>query len=89
VIEVPEFVRGEAGFTIKLNQLAEAVRELQAANQPSTADSSLPFNPNDNDVDEVNDYLEQAAAEERERVLKLESEGKARKGILAGPHSDL
>lgn len=34
MIEVPEFVRGEAGFTIKLNQLAEAVRELQVNEKP-------------------------------------------------------
>jgi outer membrane murein-binding lipoprotein Lpp len=29
--EVPTFVRGEPGFAAKLNQLAEAVRELQKA----------------------------------------------------------
>jgi hypothetical protein len=29
VIEVPTFVKGEPGFAAKLNQLADAVRELQ------------------------------------------------------------
>ncbi|WP_037161057.1 hypothetical protein [Rhodococcoides fascians] len=31
--EVPTFVKGEPGFTAKLNQLADAVRELQKADE--------------------------------------------------------
>lgn len=31
MIEVPKFTKGEPGFTAKLNELADAVRELQAA----------------------------------------------------------
>lgn len=33
MIEVPKFVKGEPGFTAKLNALADAVRELQAAEE--------------------------------------------------------
>lgn len=39
MIEVPEFTRGEPGFTEKLNQLAEAVRELQSV-KPATKTST-------------------------------------------------
>lgn len=35
--EVPRFTKGEPGFTDKLNQLADAVRELQEAAKPKTA----------------------------------------------------
>lgn len=33
MIEVPKFTKGELGFTAKLNELADAVRELQAAEE--------------------------------------------------------
>lgn len=47
------------------------------------------FDPSEHTVDEVNDHLGHADDTERERVLQAESEGKARQGILTGPHSDL
>lgn len=37
MIEVPKFVKGEPGFTAKLNELADAVRELQAAEEKPAA----------------------------------------------------
>lgn len=36
MIEVPTFVKGEPGFAAKLNQLAEAVRELQGGDDLSS-----------------------------------------------------
>lgn len=47
------------------------------------------FDPAQHNMDEVNEHLEHADDAERERVLQAESEGKARQGILTGPHSDL
>lgn len=52
-------------------------------------DASGPFDPAEHGVDEVNDHLAAADQDERERVLQAESEGKARRGILQGPHADL
>lgn len=49
----------------------------------------IAFDPSDYDVDEVNDRLANADHATREAVLQAEAEGKARKGILSGPHSDL
>lgn len=40
------------------------------------------FDPADATVEEVLAYLDEAAAEERERVLAAEKAGQARKGIL-------
>ncbi|MBM4497537.1 hypothetical protein MWT96_20785 [Prescottella equi] len=48
----------------------------------------IAFDPTGHDVDEVNAYLDGADAAERERVLQAEADGKARKGILSGPHAD-
>lgn len=43
MIEVPKFVRGEDGFTKKLNQLADAVRELQGQEEkPAPAKKAAP-----------------------------------------------
>lgn len=46
-------------------------------------DAVTQFDPAEANVDEVNEYLAGADAEERERVLALEAEGKNRKGIKA------
>ncbi|NKV28219.1 hypothetical protein GS921_00285 [Rhodococcus hoagii] len=90
MIEVPEFKTGEPGFTKKLNQLADAVRELQqtGSSPARPVGDGDDFDPADFDVDEVNAYLDGADAAERERVLQAEADGKARKGILSGPHAD-
>lgn len=45
------------------------------------------FDPAGHTADEVNDYLAAADADERERVLAAEYDGKARKGVLEGPHA--
>lgn len=50
MIEVPEFIRGEAGFTIKLNQLAEAVRELQVNEKPVAKRPSAKVKPETTDA---------------------------------------
>jgi hypothetical protein len=40
------------------------------------------FDPEPHTVDEVNEYLTYATVEERDRVLELEKNGKARVGIV-------
>lgn len=40
------------------------------------------FDPAEHTVAEVNDYLDRADDDERERVLALERDGQARKGVL-------
>lgn len=50
---------------------------------------SGPFDPAEHTVAQVNAYLADADRGERERVLQAEAEGRARRGILSGPHSDL
>ncbi|MBM4686481.1 hypothetical protein GS532_22720 [Rhodococcus hoagii] len=71
VIEVPEFKTGEPGFTKKLNQLADAVRELQqtGSSPARPVGDGDDFDPADFDVDEVNDYLADADDAERARIL--------------------
>jgi hypothetical protein len=44
------------------------------------------FDPSKQTSDEVNQYLATAPAEERERVLKAEKGGHARKAVVEGPH---
>lgn len=44
------------------------------------------YDPGKHNVDEVNAYLALAADAERQRVLDVEGAGKARKGVLEGPH---
>ncbi|WP_432679341.1 hypothetical protein ACRAJ3_11430 [Rhodococcus pyridinivorans] len=90
-VEVPRFVKGEPGFTAKLNQLGDAVRQLQDAmlklvGNPDVGDKATgdAFNPSEHDVDEVNDYLATVEdSDELNRVLEAEKAGKARKGILS------
>ena len=48
-----------------------------------------PFDPAEHTVAQVNAYLADAGRGERERVLQAEAEGRARRGVLSGPHSDL
>lgn len=48
-----------------------------------------PFQPADHTVDQVNEHLADAGAEERERIIQAETEGKARRGIIQGPYADL
>lgn len=85
--EVPRFVKGEPGFAEKLNQLADAVRELQElVKSPESIDAQdgeRKFDPSEHDVDEVNEYLATAVLDEHDRVLQAEKAGKARKGILS------
>lgn len=50
---------------------------------------SGPFDPAEHTVAQVNAYLADADRGERERVLQAEAEGRARRGVLSGPHSDL
>lgn len=47
------------------------------------------FDPGEHTVKEVNAHLADAGRGERERVLTVESEGRARTRILSGPHADL
>ena len=48
----------------------------------SRVDEPEPFDPGEFSVDDVNSYLSTATPEEQGRVLALEVEGKARKGII-------
>lgn len=48
--------------------------------------SETPFDPADNTVAGVNDYLATAAPDEVQRVLDAELASRARVGILEGPH---
>jgi len=50
---------------------------------------SGPFDPAEHTVAQVNAYLADADRGERERVLQAEAEGRARRGVLSGPHSAL
>lgn len=54
---------------------------------PHTADEPAPFDPADHTVEEVNEHLDGAGEGEVARVLDLEREGKARAGVLEGPHA--
>lgn len=54
-----------------------------------TPDPDGPFDPGEHTVTQVNDHLAGAEVGERERVLQAEADGRGRRGILAGPHSDL
>lgn len=45
------------------------------------------YDPNDYNVDQVNEYLASADETEAKRVLDAEAKGQARKGILEGPHN--
>lgn len=47
------------------------------------------YDPAADSVAQVNDYLAGADADERARVLQAECDGKARRGIIQGPYSDL
>lgn len=47
------------------------------------------FDPSDHTVAEVQEYLQDAGGDERERVLDLERAGKARKGLLEAPESQV
>ena len=64
----------------------EYVNHLQGladANAQEEASEDEPeYNPADHTVDEVNDYLASASDTEKARVLDLEANGEARKGIL-------
>lgn len=88
-VEVPSFTKGEPGFAAKLNQLGDAVRQLQGAvdgligDITSAVGAPIEFDPSEHDVDEVNDYLATAALDEYDRVLQAEKAGKARKGVLS------
>ena len=57
--------------------------------EPAPADPGGPFDPTGHTVAQVNEHLAGAALPERERVLQAEAEGRGRRGILQGPHSDL
>lgn len=53
---------------------------------PAAAPSG-PFDPAEHTVTQVNAHLAGADAGERARVLQAEAEGRARRGILSGPHA--
>lgn len=55
---------------------------------PDPAPDGL-FDPGEHTVAQVNAYLADAGRDERLRVLAEEAEGRGRRGILSGPHSDL
>lgn len=57
--------------------------------QPQTTDTTPDelYEPSAHGVDEVNTYLADAEPDEVARVLAAEAEGKARKGIVEGPHA--
>lgn len=57
------------------------------AEETSAEDGEREFDPGDHNVDEVNDYLNDAPEDERARVLDAEETGLGRKGILKGPHA--
>lgn len=52
-------------------------------------DPDGPFDPSERTVTQVNEYLAGADQAERERVLQAEADGRGRRGILSGPHSDV
>lgn len=64
----------------------EYVNHLQgladASAQEDESEDEPEYNPADHNVDEVNEYLESASDTEKARVLDLEANGEARKGIL-------
>ncbi len=61
-------------------------RKRPRAAAQAVADLYDPSDPGQG-VDEVNNYLANADADEVARVLAAESDGKARKGILEGPYA--
>lgn len=58
----------------------------ERVNPPEVAEAGE-YDPGDHNVDEVNAYLDGADEPARERVFALERDGKARVGILEGPHA--
>ncbi|MGZ4465200.1 MAG: hypothetical protein ACXVW0_07575 [Nocardioides sp.] len=48
----------------------------------SAGPAAEPFDPTDHTVAEVTEYLAYASPEERDRVLQVEQDGKARAGIV-------
>lgn len=51
------------------------------------AEQTEQYDPADYNVEDVNEYLADADADERGRVLQAERDGKGRTGILEGPHN--
>lgn len=78
-----DYYQGEAntvgGLTI------DDVEYPAKTNVPTEAEveSGDAFDPGEHTVEEVQEYLENATDEERERVLAAEAEGKARKSLAA------
>lgn len=62
--------------------IPKAVPRLPQPTQPEEP-SDAPFDPGEHSATDVLGYLESADLAEAERVLQAESDGKARKGILA------
>lgn len=54
----------------------------------ATGDGDEQYDPADHNADEVIEYLDTASAEERERVLAAEKDGKARKSVLSSTEGD-
>lgn len=66
---------------VRALERAGHVRRVEPEPEPEPQEG--PFVPGEHTVDEVNAYLELVSAEEVERVVALERDGKARKTILS------
>lgn len=79
----------------RVEEEAEGPQDVGASAEPvapwpePSPDPGGPFDPAEHTVAQVNAYLADAGRDERERVLQAEAEGRGRRGILSGPHSDL
>ena len=75
----------------RADDLSDAGRAAPAApvlSWPDPApDPAGPFDPAEHTVAQVNAYLADADEDERARVLAAEADGRARRGIVEGPHS--
>lgn len=85
VIGAGRFVDGELTVTDP-DAIARVLALPDEYEVQAVRDAEQPYDPADDNVDEVNAYLEVASEAERRRVLELEAAGKERIGILSGPH---
>ncbi|WP_182704177.1 hypothetical protein [Thermomonospora cellulosilytica] len=71
------------------SQRWQRVEETAEPADPAGGQEPGRYDPADHTVDEVNAYLADVDLAERERIIQAEAEGKARRGIISGPYSDL
>lgn len=86
---LPSMERSRRWERVEDDAPAEAAQAGPSAPWPQPSpDPSGPFDPAEHTVAQVNAYLADAGRDERLRVLAEEAEGRARRGVLSGPHSD-